>query len=69
MIGYSAIGYPDFYWIYRNWISKLLLDIETLDIRTFIGYTNTGQNFIGYIQTLHMRTLLDIPTLDITAFT
>ena len=48
----TFIGY-----IYR--ISKLLLDLQTLDIKTFIRRTNIGyENCIGYIQ-----------TLDITDFT
>ena len=44
--------------IYKHWISQLLRDKQTLDVKTFIGHMNIA-----------IRTLLDIQTLNITAFT
>ena len=41
LVGFANIEYQNFYWTYKHWISELLVDIQTLDIRTFTGYRNT----------------------------
>ena len=35
--------------IYAHWISRLLLNEQILDIKTFIGYTNIGYQNIDCI--------------------
>ena len=46
---FTNIGYQNFYYKYKKCISELILEIQTLDIRTLVDIQNIGyQNFSGH---------------------
>ena len=51
----TFIGYFN---IYAHLISKLLLNKQILDIKTFIGYTNIGYQNFDCIRILDIKTLI-----------